>query len=288
MVLMMSDGEEIKAVGPLVVAGELAKAGYDDAVKPLAKQIGQTGDTLGRAINVLLGPLRLLNIGGEQFFGWLESRLQEKLKDIPADQLVSPPPNVSGPTILALAFTVDIEELREMFLQLLATAMNSETANRAHPSFIETIKQMTPNEAQIIRYMYENSWAVPAITIRSIQGPIVRLNVEGSPGRDVLRHFTIVDEDAKCICSVEQILCYVGNLERLGVVEIPETMSFSDKSVYDSVEGHEYVRQVMEAVKAQGAEPVIVRRMIQLTNYGAEFCKACIQGSIWRMADQEI
>lgn len=49
--------------------------------------------------------------------------------------------------------TIDAEELRDMFANLLARSMDTATAGNVHPSFVEVIKQLTPDEARILSTM---------------------------------------------------------------------------------------------------------------------------------------
>ncbi len=49
-----------------------------------------------------------------------------------------------------------IAQLREMFANLLASAMNSDVSNDVHPSFVEIIKQLSPDEAKILKYFSDN------------------------------------------------------------------------------------------------------------------------------------
>src|SRR5947207_1857122 len=77
----------------------------------------------------------------------------EILKDVPKEDIITPKPNVAGPTLQALTFTEGEPELQELFANLLAASMDIKTAPFAHPSFIEVIKQMTSDEAKIMKYI---------------------------------------------------------------------------------------------------------------------------------------
>lgn len=45
---------------------------------------------------------------------------------------------------------MDSEELRNMYANLLAKAMNVDEKDKVHPAFVELIKQMAPREALIL------------------------------------------------------------------------------------------------------------------------------------------
>lgn len=62
---------------------------------------------------------------------------------------------MAGPALEALKYTGHEEELREMYANLLVTSLNVETAKKAHPSFVEVIKQLEPKEARLIKHLSE-------------------------------------------------------------------------------------------------------------------------------------
>ena len=55
--------------------------------------------------------------------------------------------------------------LRELYANLLATSIDSITAHEAHPAFVEIIRQLTPDEARIVKYIFERMY-LPIITVR--------------------------------------------------------------------------------------------------------------------------
>jgi len=71
-------------------------------------------------------------------------KLTPKLKDIPVEKLVPPEPNIAVPSYEALRYSLDIEELREIYTNLLASSMNTDTKDYTHPASVEIIKQLSP------------------------------------------------------------------------------------------------------------------------------------------------
>jgi len=66
-----------------------------------------------------------------------------------SEKIVTPDPSIAGSIIEALKLTVEKESLRELYSNLLAKSMNIDTAQNAHPAFVEILKQLTSDEAKI-------------------------------------------------------------------------------------------------------------------------------------------
>jgi hypothetical protein len=61
---------------------------------------------------------------------------------------------VAGPTIEALRFAADEPTLRELYASLLATSMTSSSRNKAHPAFVDIIKQLDVVDVHILNAVY--------------------------------------------------------------------------------------------------------------------------------------
>ena len=77
-----------------------------------------------------------------------------------------PPPYIAVPAVEALRYTAEEPALCEMYLHLLATAMDSRTVPLAHPAFAEIIRQLTPDEARIIN-LFAQFNSLPVVWIQT-------------------------------------------------------------------------------------------------------------------------
>lgn len=117
-----------------------------------ANQADKALSTTIRAINAALITIKPAIWGFEKIGEWLDRVLPEKLKDIPPENIITPPIHIAGPTIEAMRFTGENDILREMFANLLAASMNKDSVNEVHPRFIEIIKNISSDEARILSY----------------------------------------------------------------------------------------------------------------------------------------
>lgn len=123
---------------------------YDDALKPTAQESGKTLALIPRAINAALVPLRQWIAEREYNLAETEKLLAKKLEHVGEDKIVTPEAYVAVPAIQAISYSMNKKELRNLYANLLAKAMNSDTKDLVHPAFIEIIKQLSPTDALIL------------------------------------------------------------------------------------------------------------------------------------------
>lgn len=104
--------------------------------------------------NVVLYPVKKANITYRYKLECFEDDLRKKVDLIPDDKICSPNLMIAGPTLEALKYVYDEDDLREMFVNLLASSMNSDKVSATHPSFVDVIKQMNSTDAQLFKHLY--------------------------------------------------------------------------------------------------------------------------------------
>jgi hypothetical protein len=134
--------------------GKLVERAFGPAADEFGKELAPLGQETGavsiKVGRMLLAPVRGLVTGLETVGTWLREAVVERLKDVPEDEIVEPNPRIAVPAVQALVYSFSDELIREMFANLLAANMNAKTNDRAHPAFIEFIKQMTPIDARVL------------------------------------------------------------------------------------------------------------------------------------------
>ena len=257
--------DTIEAVTGLVTAIPV----YEDALQPAAKEIGKALGTVAKLVNVALAPVSALVWGYDKLNDFIETKVAEKLETTPAENIKTPPPNVAGPALEALRYTGHAPELREMFANLLAGSMDSRTAATAHPSFVEIIKQMTPDEAKLLR-LFSQERPFPILELRNE-------SIDGSTGGvPVLRRFSLLGLEAGCV-NVGLTPTYLDNFELLGLITVPTFGHYTNVEVYKPLEEWHEVKTIMAAITAApGRKPELQRQYALLTNLGRAFVVACV------------
>lgn len=254
----------INAVTGLVKAVPI----YDDAVQPAAKEIGKSLETVAKTVNVALAPLKALVWCYDQIEEFVLTDVSKKLKNTPEEEIVSPKPNIAGPALEALRYAGHEETLRDLYANLLASSMDAATAMLAHPSFVEMLKQITPDEARLLE-VFAPKRPLPLITVRAE-------SKDGSGGSDVLVNFSLYGEEAKCE-HIHLTTSYLDNLCRLGIIEIPAFLEYRAPNVYDPLENHPKIQAIKLQIERNEADKFeINRKGIILTTLGKQFISACV------------
>jgi hypothetical protein len=240
---------------------------YQDAVQPLAQETGKALGTVGRAVNAALAPLRGVVWGIEKIEEFVHTKVAKKLESVPPENIESPDISVAGPALESLKYVGHKESLSDMYASLLASSMNKATSSSAHPGFVEIIRNMSSDEAKIMKYISSHGLQ-PYINV------LQRRKVEGG-SRIVIEKYSKVSIDAGCenheLCSAALV-----NLERLGLFELIETGSLSDKSVYKALESSPDIQSMMSSVTDETTIGEIQRAYIAVTPLGKMFAKVCM------------
>jgi len=139
--------DEIKQIVAGETEGVLTEV-YKDLLSPTVKPVGTMLSLLPRTIRLALGKWEKWIINGEESLQLTAQALRIKVENIPEDKLCEPEPYIAVPAIQQIAYCYNSEVLRDMYANLLASSMNVEEKWKVHPSFVDIIKQMTPDEAR--------------------------------------------------------------------------------------------------------------------------------------------
>lgn len=225
---------------------------YQDAVQPAAQQIGKG---LGGLLAWMMSPLQKLGIAAEANVEIFKKEYEEKIQNIPSDKLEPPDPIIMGPTIQALTYTVQEETLRGMFVNLLAAASNSDTANSAHPAFVEVIRQMSPTEARLIKLLGS-----------SLRHPIAQIIWSNNTGAVTPHEGRVIDpkftENGAMDAALE-----LDNLERLNLVHTDFSATIINKDKYSGIIG------VIEG----SIDGILLYDHVNYSTYGEKEFKKCYQ-----------
>ena len=117
------------------IAKEVAVPFYNDAISPAAKEVGKALEIVAKTINVALAPIKSIIWGYDKIEDFIKEKIPPKMINIPPENIITPKENIAVPTIEALRYTGSKQELSELFLNLLATSMDSDSAKKCSSSF---------------------------------------------------------------------------------------------------------------------------------------------------------
>lgn len=250
---------------------ELTKAVpiYQDVLQPTAKQVGKSLETVAKTVNIALAPIRGLVWGYEKLEEFVTKRVSQKLNGISPDNIITPDPNVVGPALESLRYTGNNDLLSELFANLIANAMDKETTKKAHPGFVEIIRNLTSDEALLIKQFEAN-----------IYEPIVDIKLKHKTGdkgeHNLLENFSVLGEEAGCT-YLDLVPSYIDNLIRLGILSIPPNRHLVGKNAYDKLFETNRYKEVSRRYETEYTSVIQIKKYIELSRYGIQFRQACVE-----------
>jgi hypothetical protein len=242
---------------------------YQDAIQPAAQEVGKGLQTVAKTIHIVLAPVSALVWGYEQIENFVSTRVAEKLSNTPNEELIEPKPHVAGPALEALRYTGHEESLRDLYANLLAASMDAKTASTAHPGFVEIIKQLTPDEARMLN-LFTGTQRLPILTVHS------RSEDEQRGFKEVFKNFSLFGQESGCE-HPHLSPSYLDNLARLGLIEIRGEKYYTASDAYEELENHPSIIEIKRQIDEQdGAKSETQKGMIDITNLGEQFIKACV------------
>lgn len=220
------------------------------------------------------------------------AKLHQKLDGVPAEKIVPPPVHIAAPALQAACHVADCEELHNMFASLLATAMNYDSQNLAHPAFTQIIENLSPLEAKILTTETFDIGYHPMISLR-IQ------NVRKGPNSSIIKHefgedyrlaytgFPIVEHmvayKSLADLSITQLVLsssITNNFHRLGLFDFPQGTHVSKVEHYVKIT-EALKNYIAERSKVEKLPPdreyAIVPEAFILTEFGKQFIAACVR-----------
>lgn len=195
------------------------------------------------------GPIKTLNTTWNLIFGgyhnWVakiqykrqqdlenfKTNLELKVKNIPRDNLKEPELSIIGPAIESSKFYISEENIRELFSNLIAAAMDDSKTNEIHHSFVELIKQMSPKDATLFKSLC-NLDAIPAVRYKAIKG----INLGSNFLSDV-----VIKNSPLTIADTEIAL---NNLERIGLLKIDIGNNFyTNEKHYNDFSSYKFINK---------------------------------------------
>lgn len=253
---------------------------YDDAVRPIATEIGKTGELLLRTIRAALSPLKTWTLEKELKEKQVEEELRKSLSPVDPNKIVPPNSYVAVPALQAISYSISSKELCNLYANLLAKSMVSETKDNVHPAFVEIIKQLSPNDALVFKIIsVQEAVPVANLSILMLQKGI---HIAGSVPEERI-FFGLISNIVIPSVSEEQVRVSLDNLLRIGLIQLND-FELKDDTSYSFVESSEAYSEISEEFNRLNAEEPtadhihVYRKCLSTTSLGKLFRSVCIDG----------
>lgn len=198
----------------------------------------------------------------------LQTRLAEyakKLEKIPEEKVIEVHPQIGVPVFQKLSYTTN-QDIANLFINLLATASNIDTADLAHPGFENVVSQLSPDEAKIIQYLRGHD------DIQYCEWKAYAAKGEGY--NTLLPYSTLIPVRVK-LDFPQNVHAYYANLVRLGIlVDRVDVYRVSNaeydeiKRVYDFDSINKFVPDLYKSLDLH-------KSYYAVTEFGRMFINAC-------------
>ena len=264
----MAGEENLIAAATVAVATEVAKEVYNDVAHPVLSASGSVLAIIPQAIERALLPVQQWVTEGQYKLQETKKLLEQKLQNTPPEQIVSPEAYVAVPALQAISYSMDNEELREMFANLLTSSMIVSKKNEVHPAFVEIIKQIAPDEARILRFVQQCNKEIPLIDI------ILLSNISGGGYDLIASNLSNLDNFVNIECK-NTIPSMLDNLERLKIIEICKDEYITNETLYEDLKMHSYIQKIISKDYC-GQKFDFKKKCLRLTEFGRSFCFICL------------
>lgn len=264
------DGEKAIAKG---VLPELVKGGvqlisqfYQDLAQPTVKAVGKT---LGTTFEFATIPALALGVATEKVKVNFAKRLEEykkKLDKIPDEDKCAVEPEIGEPIIRNLMNTTN-DQIADLFTTLLANASNLKTLDKAHPKFAQIVRNMTPDEARIIRYLKGKK----EICYLEFRGH----KENDNSFYDFMSYVTLIPNEVN-LTFPQNINAYIANLISSGILLDMNGTYITNDAIYKKIEHlHRPIleKQLIPDVYSRISTE---KSYFQVTDFGKLFINACI------------
>lgn len=246
-----------------------SKALQDNLSETVKETDGVLSTVVGFFNNVVLYPIKKANLTFKYKLEKFREDLEKKTSNIPVENLQVPPTMIAGPVLEALKYTYDEEELREMYENLLASAMDNRISNKAHPSFVEIIKQMSPLDSIVLKEIVNAQQLKCYNIVFTYEETTKKVYTYGMPDYFV--------EELAILGDIFAVSTSIINLERLGLIVIKDGTIRGEN--YGLITENQIYISRLNHFNSLGKEikPEFNNRTIEINNYGQDFAKTCVK-----------
>lgn len=139
----MCDFEKIL---PELLDSKTIEKAYDDALSGPLKETSSAIVDLVKALKLFMAPIQLL----ASYQNRLTMYLNKVSSKVPERQHMVAPASIGGPIIEKFKYLEEDNILTELYMNLLARAIDKNRIGEAHPAFLYIIEQLAPDEAMLL------------------------------------------------------------------------------------------------------------------------------------------
>lgn len=264
----------------LVVGGVAGKKLYDDLASPTVKEAGALG---AKVFVALFSSAYSWAENRKKRFESLQNDVLDNLKDVPDEEIVDvAPEHIIAPAMNAYSYSLNNDELRKMYSNLISKALLKEETNSIHPALVNILQNLHPMECVFLKYLSLDT-KQPIPTIQTLwnfpdnSGSMVSLtNVYQYPTSFLTRNAgesILISTQSNVIVGNPSFL---SNLSRLGLITLKYDEFLIKEDAYSSLLSLEAVIKDRADCESCNRNFDVKRGIVKLTPLGCDLIRICI------------
>jgi len=218
---------------------------YKDLAQPAVRQLGQSVENVVKVTRFVLAPIDYLAAQQGRWQRYLE-RVANK---VPEEKRIDAHPQLAGPALEGLRYVEEDGIIAEMFINLLARAIDKERVHEAHPAFVHIVSQLSPDEAVILFHLKKRNYTY-------------RQHAKYHPQTNTFSPCTLIENEfpAEQLAFAQNFAMYMDHLHSLDLAGIWQ--QGNQETIW---EGEPKVQTGIN-----------INSLITVTSFGSLFAKACV------------
>jgi hypothetical protein len=218
------------------VPAEVVKEVYSDAIADTLKEASKAGVDIVKTFRLVLFPLQY----GAMLQDRLARHLERALNRVPDEDRIIP---VEAMTLEIAEKVRNQEEgslIAEMYVSLLARAMDRNRVGEAHPAFVQVISQLSPDEALLIEQLSSSDPSlytrVPGSEVAMLEADRAHAIALSNLSGDLKERVARIAISPEALGQPDLIYTYIEHLVSLGLVEYtnePWTAEFKGAQLHE-------------------------------------------------------
>lgn len=205
---------------------------YDDGFRQGVTETGKLVGRIPRLINAAFASLDCWIMQRENHIEKTKQLLAENLKNADPKKIVPPEPYVAVPAIQALSYSMDSDELRTLYANLLAKSIYSDTKEFVHPAYTEIIKNLSPLDCRVFNLIMNSEY-------QEIGCYELRVGTVGKSSYHVIYPYIT----SITIEPPEKIAASIENLSRNKLIS-PKDFRYDNDSMYSVIRDTSFFQEI--------------------------------------------
>jgi hypothetical protein len=213
---------------------------------------------------------RMVGVKSDYFDTRFADDLARKTAHLADEDLVEPAGSIAFPAMQGLSYSTENPALKDMYLNLLAAAIDGRRHTVAHPAFAEIIKQLSPAEAEVL---------LAVLAAGHLAIVEVRARDEGTSWDVVTRNIMDAHHPRTgAWLRADEASMWLDNWARLGLVEVRWDAIVAGVTAYDWCKEHPDTRGIEaepESILDDQPDGIYLSRgLVHVTDFGRRFVEA--------------